>query len=109
MSELQHPVLTTTFLPLQRKSLARYIAHGTPPQTALEQAGLMAAQLCRARLHTPAEIERLLHEACALFASHDGAATQLTGTGGGGRSSSLRSRRWCSSCSGSLAGASLGR
>lgn len=85
MSELQHPVLTTTFLPLQRKSLARYIAHGTPPQTALEQAGLMAAQLCRARLHTSAEIERLLHEACALFASHDGAAAQLAGAGGGGQ------------------------
>lgn len=85
MSELQHPVLTTTFLPLQRKSLARYIAHGTPPQTALEQAGLMAAQLCRARLHIPAEIERLLHEACALFASHDGAAAQLAGAGGGGQ------------------------
>jgi hypothetical protein len=85
MSELQHPVLTTTFLPLQRKSLARFIAHGTPPQTALEQAGLMAAQLCRARLHTPAEIERLLHEACALFASHDGAAAQLAGAGGGGQ------------------------
>ncbi len=85
MSELQHPVLTTTFLPLQRKSLARYIAHGTPPQTALEQAGLMAAQLCRARLHTPAEIERLLHEACALFASHDGAEAQLAGAGGGGQ------------------------
>lgn len=85
MSELQHPVLTTTFLPLQRKSLARFIAHGTPPQTVLEQAGLMAAQLCRARLHTPAEIERLLHEACALFASHDGAAAQLAGAGGGGQ------------------------
>ncbi len=84
MSDIQPPVLATTFLPLQRKSLARFIAHGTPPQTALEQAGLMAAQLCRARLHAPAEIERLLHDACTLFAT-DGAAaaTQLAGQGGG--------------------------
>ncbi|WP_369039864.1 hypothetical protein [Stenotrophomonas maltophilia] len=84
MSEIQHPVLSTTFLPLQRKSLARYIAHGTPPQTALEQAGLMAAQLCRARLHAPAEIERLLHDACALFAADATAAARLAGSGGGG-------------------------
>ncbi len=85
MSELQHPVPTTIFLPLQRKSLARYIAHGTPPQTAVEQAGLMAAQLCRTRLHPAAEIERLLHDACALFAGNEGAAAQLAGPGGGGQ------------------------
>ncbi|WP_164079660.1 hypothetical protein [Stenotrophomonas maltophilia] len=85
MSELQHPLPTTTFLPLQRKSLARYVAHGTPPQTAVEQAGLMAAQLCRTRLHPAAEIERLLHDACALFAGNEGAAAQLAGPGGGGQ------------------------
>ena len=85
MSELQHPVPTTIFLPLQRKSLARYIAHGTPPQTAVEQAGLMAAQLCRTRLHPAAEIERLLHDACALFAGNEGAAAELAGPGGGGQ------------------------
>ncbi|WP_414496275.1 hypothetical protein [Stenotrophomonas maltophilia] len=83
MSQLPHPVLNTTFLPLQRKSLARYIAHGNPPQTALEQAGLMAAQLCRTRLHAPAEIERLLHDACVLFASSEDAGRQLVGAGGG--------------------------
>ena len=85
MPELQHPLPTTTFLPLQRKSLARYVAHGTPPQTAVEQAGLMAAQLCRTRLHPAAEIERLLHDACALFAGNEGAAAQLAGPGGGGQ------------------------
>lgn len=85
MSPLQPPVLSTTFLPLQRKALARFIAHGTPPQTALEQAGLMAAQLCRARTHAPAEIERLLHDACALFAADPSAAlAQLAGQGGQG-------------------------
>ena len=83
MSDTPHPVLSTTFLPLQRRSLARFIAHGTPPQTALEQAGLMAAQLCRARAHAPAEVERLLHDACALFAADATAAARLAGTGGG--------------------------
>ncbi len=45
----------------------------------------MAAQLCRTRLHPAAEIERLLHDACALFAGNEGAAAQLAGPGGGGQ------------------------
>ncbi|MEV5120898.1 MAG: hypothetical protein ACN6PQ_16180 [Stenotrophomonas indicatrix] len=84
MSDTPHPVLHTLFLPLQRKTLARFIGHGTAPQTALEQAGLMAALLCRQRLHSPAQVERLLHDACALFAADSSAATtHLAGQGGG--------------------------
>lgn len=83
MPDIQYPLLSTTFLPLQRKSLARFIAHGTPPRSALEQAGLLAAQLCRQHRQTPAQIERLLHDACALFAADAAAAAQLGGQGGG--------------------------
>ena len=71
------------FLPLRRRVLARYLAHGTPPTLALEQAGLLAALLCRQQPQPPAQIERLLHEACALFAADPGAVPVQLGGGGG--------------------------
>ena len=78
---------TTHFLPLRRRTLAQHVGRGTPPATPLEQAGLLAARLCRAHAYPGAQLERLLHDACALFAADDGgaAAAQLSGTGGEGQ------------------------
>ena len=78
---------TTHFLPLQRRTLAQHVGRGTSPATPLEQAGLLAARLCRTQVHPGAQLERLLHDACALFAADDGsaAAAQLSGTGGEGQ------------------------
>ncbi|MBJ7517963.1 MAG: hypothetical protein JHC82_17740, partial [Stenotrophomonas sp.] len=78
---------TTHFLPLRRRTLAQHLGRGTPPATPLEQAGLLAAQLCRVHAHPGAQLERLLHDACALFAADDGSAVaaQLAGTGGEGQ------------------------
>ncbi len=86
MPENNHPLPTTCFLPLRRKVLARHLSKGTAPETALEQAGLLAAQLCRGRVQSVAQIERLLHEACAMFAAGPAAAAaQLAGPGGSGQ------------------------
>ena len=78
---------TTHFLPLRRRMLAQHLGRGTPPATPLEQAGLLAAQLCRLHAHPRAHLERLLHDACALFAADDGSAVaaQLSGKGGEGQ------------------------
>lgn len=86
MSDIAHPLPTTSFLPLRRKALARHLGKGIAPDCALEQAGLMAAQLCRRNAQPAAQIERLLHEACAMFAADPAAAAaQLAGQGGHGQ------------------------
>jgi len=86
MSDIAHPLPTTCFLPLRRRTLARHLGKGSAPDTALEQAGLLAAQLCRRQAQPAAQIERLLHEACTLFAAHPAAAAaQLAGPGGQGQ------------------------
>jgi len=86
MTAVHLPLDPPCFLPLRRRSLARHIAHGTIPDAPLEQAGLLAAQLCRHAGHAAAEIDRLLHDACALFDADQAAAAQhLTGTGGQSR------------------------
>lgn len=77
----------THFLPLRRRSLAQYLARGTTPSTPLEQAGLLAATLYRAHAQPGAQLERLLHDACVVFAADDGStgAAQLAGQGGEGQ------------------------
>lgn len=85
MPDTARPSPAAHFLPLRRTSLARHLARGEAPATPLEQAGLLAATLCRTQAHPPAQLERLLHDACALFAADPGNAAQLVGTGGAGQ------------------------
>jgi len=87
MPDTAHLSFTTRFLPLRRRSLAQHLARGTPPATPLEQAGLLAASLCRTQPQSVGQLERLLHDACALFAAGEGSAVaaQLAGKGGAGQ------------------------
>lgn len=87
MPDTARPSPAAYFLPLRRHSLVRHLARGEAPLAALEQAGLLAATLCRTQSHPPAQMDRLLHDACALFADNPNAAAQapLTGPGGAGQ------------------------
>lgn len=85
MPDIARPSPPAHFLPLRRASLVRHLARGQAPATPLEQAGLLAAMLCRTQAHAPAQLERLLHDACALFAADAASAVQLAGTGGAGQ------------------------
>lgn len=85
MPDTARPSPAAHFLPLRRASLARHLARGQAPATPLEQAGLLAATLCRTQAHAPAQLERLLHDACALFAADAANAARLAGGGGAGQ------------------------
>ena len=85
MPDTARPSPAAHFLPLRRASLARHLARGEAPATPLEQAGLLAATLCRTRAQPPAQLDRLLHDACALFAADAGNAARLTTAGGAGQ------------------------
>ncbi|WMJ71131.1 hypothetical protein [Stenotrophomonas sp. 24(2023)] len=74
MTDTPLPVPSPVFLPLRVRSLARYLAEGSVPEAPLEQAGLLAALLCRGQPQPPAAVQRLLHDGCALFAADDGSA-----------------------------------
>lgn len=72
------------FLPLRPRSLALFLGEGRVPATPLEQAGLLVATLCRQQPQPPAALQRLLHDACTLFAADaegSAAAAQLGAPG----------------------------
>ncbi|MEJ5135514.1 hypothetical protein WH218_15760 [Stenotrophomonas indicatrix] len=76
MSDTPSPTSSPLFLPLREQSLLRHLSDGTPPDTPLEQAGLLVAMLCRRQRPPATQLQRLLHDACALFAADDGPAAQ---------------------------------
>lgn len=76
MSDTPSSTSSLVFLPLREQSLLRHLTDGTPPDTPLEQAGLLVAMLCRQQKQPAAQLQRVLHDACALFAADDGPAAQ---------------------------------